>query len=444
MAKYAPRTRQIERQGIALIATVLSALGHNWNENQVDVGIDGWVELVKKPKRTATGRIVLVQSKATGVPFRADAPVSFVCREEDLRYWLNGNAPVILVRSHPTSGEAYFVSVKDYFAAHREQRSSRKIIFDPDRDRFDKDMDEALWQLARPRHDGLHLGPPPVSETLVSNLLPITRLPQVFYAGPADVKTYAQARARLRAADAQSLRAWGLSSNSVFSFHDPATTAIDCLYAAPPDVIATGEWAQSDDPVVQRQFVQLLNGALEEQTWPAARRGKDHDTLYIASPEDLSSVEVPGRSTQTRTIVKAYRRDDESVKFVRHLALDRRFRCYGDTWYLEIVPTYFFSRDGYWEAGFASKRLSGIKRIERHNDVRRHVETWSWILRGDVDLGGMAPDPSRRLLEFGSLADVELDNSPEDELASPEPMEVAAVAGRDSREEGEHRRGMAA
>jgi hypothetical protein len=420
MAKYAPRTRQIERQGIALIATVFSALGHNWNENQVDVGIDGWVELVKKPKRKATGRIVLVQSKATSVPFRPDVPVTFVCREEDLRYWLNGNAPVILVRSHPASGEAYWVSVKDYFAAHPEQRASRKIAFDRDKDRFDTSADDALWQLARPRHDGLHLGPTPVRETLVSNLLPITRMPEYFYAAPTDVKTYRQAKARLRDEDARSLRAWGLSSDTIFTFHDPKTTPIDCLCAGPADGIATDEWALSDDPVVQRQFVQLLNGALEEQTWPAARRGKDHDTLYINAPEDLSSVEVPGRSSQTRTIVKAYRRDDDSLKYVRHLALDRRFRRYGETWYLEIVPTYFFSRDGYWESGFASKQLSGIKRIERHNDVRRHVETWSWILRGELDLGGMAPDPSRRLLEFGPLADVELDNSADDEMASPE------------------------
>ena len=420
MSKYAPRTRQIERQGIALIATVFSALGHNWNENQVDVGIDGWVELVKKPKRKATGRIVLVQSKATGVPFRADVPVTFVCREEDLRYWLNGNAPVILVRCHPASGEAYWVSVKDYFAAHPEQRASRKIVFDREKDRFDESMDEALWQLSRPRLDGLYLGPPPVRETLVSNLLPITRMPDYFYAAPADVKTYYQARSRLRAADARSLRAWGLSSDTMFSFHNPATTAIDCLCAGPADAIATAEWAESDDPVVQKQFVQLLNGALEEQTWPAARRGKDHATLYIAAPEDLSSVEIPGRSSQMRTIVKAYRRDDDSLKYVRHLALDRRFRRYGDIWYLEIVPTYFFSLDGYWQSKFAAKQLSGIKRIERHRDVRRHVETWSWILRGAVDLGGMAPDPNRQLLEFGPLADVELDNSPEDEMASPE------------------------
>jgi hypothetical protein len=172
--------------------------------------------------------------------------------------------------------------------------------------------------------------------------------------------------------------------------------------------------------VTLRPFVQLLNGALEEQTWPAARRGKDHKILIIAAPEDLSAVELPGRSGQTRTVVKAYRRADESLKYVRHLALDRRFRRYDDTWYLEIVPTYFFSRDGYWESGFAAKHLSGIKRIERHNDVRRHVETWSWVLRGEIDLGGMAPDPNRRLIEFGALADVEVDNSPDDEMAAAE------------------------
>jgi hypothetical protein len=116
------------------------------------------------------------------------------------------------------------------------------------------------------------------------------------------------------------------------------------------------------------------------------------------------------------------------VKYVRHLALDRRFRRYGDIWYLEIVPTYFFSLNGYHQSKFAAKQLSGIKRIERHNDVRRHVESWSWILRGEVDLGGMAPDPNRRLLEFGPLADVELDNSLEEEMASPEKQAVADAA----------------
>jgi hypothetical protein len=433
VSKYAPRTKQIERQGIALIATILSQLGHLWNENQNDVGIDGWVELVRKPKGEATGRIVLVQSKATGVSFRGDAPLNYVCREQDLRYWLHGNAPVILVRSHPASGEAYWVSVKDYFAARPEHRGARRIVFDRDADRFDASADERLWQLARPRHDGLHLGPPPVRELLVGNLLPVTRLPEFFYAAPAEVRTYRQARARLREAGASSLRAWALASDTIFSFHDPETTEIGRLCVGPADAIATDEWAESADVVSLRHFVQLLNGALEEQTWPAARRGKNAEVLYLAAPEDLSSVELPGRSGQSRTVVKAYRRQDDSLKYVRHLAFERQFRRYSDMWYLEIVPTYFFSRDGYWESGFAAKHLSGIKRIERHNDVRRHVETWSWILRGQVDLGGMAPDPNRRLLEFGSPIEVELDNSVEEEMASPE-RTAAAVTKADEHE----------
>lgn len=434
LSKHAPLTRQIERQGIALIATVFAELGHLWNENQVDVGIDGWVELVRNPQGKATGRIVLVQSKATGVPFRPDAPLTFVCREEDVRYWLHGNAPVILVRSHPSSGEAYWVSIKAYFAAHPEQRASRRIVFDRDADRFDATANERLWQLGRPRQGGLHLGPPPVRETLVSNLLPITRLPELFYAASADLHTYRQARARLRDKGAASLRAWGLSGDTVFSFHDPESTDLDCLCAGPADAIATEEWAESDDPVTQRLFVQLLNGALEEQTWPAARRGKDHNVLFIAAPDDLAAFELPGRSGQTRTVVKAYRREDDSVKYVRHLALDRRFRRYGETWYLEIVPTYFFSRDGYWESAYAAKHVSGIKRIERHNDVRRHVETWSWILRGEIDLGGMAPDPNRRLIEFGALADVEVDNSTDEQMARAESTSERAPDTRIERE----------
>ncbi|HLH15374.1 MAG TPA: DUF4365 domain-containing protein, partial [Solirubrobacteraceae bacterium] len=61
MAKKAPKTKQIERQGIALIASVSADLAHLWNETQNDVGIDGWVELVEKATEAATGRIILVQ-----------------------------------------------------------------------------------------------------------------------------------------------------------------------------------------------------------------------------------------------------------------------------------------------------------------------------------------------------------------------------------------------
>jgi hypothetical protein len=80
MSKKAPKTKHIERQGVALIATRAAELGHLWNETQNDVGIDGRLELVDRAPRAATGRIILVQSKATGVAFAPDAPITYVCR----------------------------------------------------------------------------------------------------------------------------------------------------------------------------------------------------------------------------------------------------------------------------------------------------------------------------------------------------------------------------
>jgi hypothetical protein len=410
MGKKAPKTKQTERQGIALIATRTADLAHLWNETQNDVGIDGWIELVDRTTDDATGRIILVQSKATSVPFAADADVTIVCRPEDLNYWLNGNAPVILVRSHPASGEAYFVSVKDYFREHPEHREARRIVFDRERDRFDASADAGLWKLARPREGGLHLGPPPVRETLSSNLLPIERMPDVIYVAPANVQVHRQARAALKGLGVPPPRAWALSGGSVLSFHNPGESAIGRICAGPAERLGVAEWAESDDPDAQRQFVQLLNGALEEQLRPAARTAKNPHLLFLSAPRELAPVELPGLGGQIRTVVKLYLRDDGSVKYVRHLAMERRFKRYGDEWYLEIIPSYYFSTDGWWESKFSADQLSGIKRRERHSDVRRHVQTWTWILRVEVDLGGLAPDPARQLLEFGPAVTFEIDS----------------------------------
>lgn len=417
MSKKAPRTKQIERQGVALIAGRVADLGHLWNETQNDVGIDGWLELVRRPAREATGRIILVQSKATGVAFAPDAAVTYVCREEDLRYWLNGNAPVILVRTHPASGEAYWVSIKDYFGEHPEHRVARRIVFDRQTDRFDASAETRLWDLARPRQDGLHLGPPPVRETLTSNLLPVERMPDVIFVAPAKVRTHREARAALKGLGVPPPRAWTLWGGSVFSFHDPASTVIGRLCAGPAERLATSDWAQSEDRDEQRHFVHLLNGALEEQLRPAARTGKNPHLLFMCAPRDLSAVEFPGLGGQSRTVVKSYLRDDGSVKYVRHLAMDRRFKRFADEWYLEILPTYYFSSDGWWESRFAAQHLSGIKRSERHADVRRHVQTWTWILHGEVDLGGLTPDPERQLLDFGPAVSVEIDSGGDDAQA---------------------------
>jgi hypothetical protein len=428
-AKRVQPAKKIERQGIALIGKVVAYMGHLWNEPQNDFGTDGSIELVDPTTEKATNRIVLVQSKATSVPF-GDRPVGFTCDEDDLRYWLHGNAPVILIRSHPASDEAFWVSIKDYFREHPEQRASRRILFDREHDRFDVHGAQALWDLGRPRVDGLHLGTPPVHETLVSNLLPVVSIPDTIYTAKATISRGREARAVWGETSGDWPRDWIVWSGQIYSFSDPGARLLSKLCTGPVESFPSSEWANAEDEDLRHRFVWLLKGALSGQMRPALR--SSNDLTWVAATDDLPVViSIPATST-TRTVVKEYRRDDGTVRYVRHLAFVPTFVRYDDQWFLELTPTYHFTRDGNEPDFYAASHRSKIKRIERHSDFRRNVDTLARLLRGEVDLGGLTPDPDHHLIGFGELADVRLDTGGADAL---DDLELAEDSEADENEE---------
>ena len=319
-------------------------MGHLWNEPQNDFGTDGSIELVDPETEKATNRIVLVQSKATSVVF-GERPIGFTCDEDDLRYWLHGNAPVILIRSHPVSDEAYWVSVKDYFNGHPEQRASRRIIFDRDNDRFDASCSTALLELARPRVDGLHLGTPPMHETLVTNLLPVEAFPNTIYVADAAIQRGSEARAVWGETPGDWPRDWLVWSGRLYSFTDPSTGLLSRLCSGPVSSFPSAEWAGAEDDDRRHRFVRLLKGALSGQMRPALRSSKD--LTWVAAADELPVViNIPDTST-TRTIVKEYPRGDGTVRYVRHLAFLPTFVRYDEQWYLELTPSYHFTRDSH-------------------------------------------------------------------------------------------------
>lgn len=389
-AKRVQPAKKIERQGIALIGSVVADMGHFWNEPQNDFGTDGFIELVDPQADKAANRIVLVQSKATSVAF-GERPVAFTC----------------------DSG----VSIKDYFQRNPKQRETRRIVFDRDEDRFDKSAARALWDLGRPRHDGLHLGTPPVHESLVSNLLPVERFPETIYVADTRARNHREARARFDKEPGRWPRSWILWAGRVCSFTHPEGTALGAICDGPIASFPSSNWAYSEDKDERRRFVWLLKAALDEQMRSALRSSRD--LTWVAATDDLPvSIAIPGTSN-TRAIVNEYRKDDGTLRYVRHLGFAPAFACYAEQWYLEITPTYHFTRDGRQVDSYAASHRSGIKRIERHADFRRNVDSLALVLRGDVDLGGLTPDPDYLLLEFGDLESVRLDTSgdAEDEVA---------------------------
>ena len=96
-----------------------------------------------------------------------------------------------------------------------------------------------------------------------------------------------------------------------------------------------------------------------------------------------------------------YERKTESGKsyeYLRHTAFQGRFRLLGREWYLEITPTYRFTRNGKDLDRYHEDRLSGIKRLERNRSVLSQLLQWQAQLRAPWNRADHA-----RLLEFDPL-----------------------------------------
>jgi hypothetical protein len=76
------------------------------------------------------------------------------------------------------------------------------------------------------------------------------------------------------------------------------------------------------------------------------------------------------------------------------------FRQLDGEWFLEITPTYRFTRDGYELDIFHENRLKGIKQLEGNRAVLSCVLFWADFMRPRSDLFASAAPPIR----FGQLA----------------------------------------
>jgi hypothetical protein len=170
MRKKVAKSTITGEQGIALIHRRVLEMGFVWHQRSVDAGIDGEIELRDPVSEAALNRFILVQSKASDRLFPGETQDAFhyVCSDRDIEYWLSGNAPVILVCSHPASQEAWWVSLKEWFS-DPARRTARRVDFDKRTQRFDKASAQALMHLAVPAGSGLYLRPPPRPERLAQS-----------------------------------------------------------------------------------------------------------------------------------------------------------------------------------------------------------------------------------------------------------------------------------
>lgn len=399
--KIITRNQMTGQTGVNLIEKVVLEMGYMWNATNgaMDAGVDGTIEIRDPQTEEATSFILQVQSKVVEREFDSETPTTFVfrVREQDLRYWLHGNTPVLLIVSRPSRGEAYWVSIKDYFNTP-ERRAAHKVEFDKERNRFTKDAAIAIRTLALPSDQGLYLHPPPKKETLTSNLLEIAYYARELHVARCLFSKPEEINDVFEELDERPGRLWFIKEGKIYSFHrlsdypwnkvcDPGTV----------ETFNTSEWANSTDPERAGEFVRLLNLALRTLASrkdigafvqpkrpivyyfrPHGRRNRETDTDEWVERDETWKLQ----KTSTRRVVERYFSKVESTRllYYRHHAFTGRFRRFENRWFLEITPTYHYTTDGKKESPYREENLSGMKRQEGHQSVSNNVRFLGYYL----------------------------------------------------------------
>lgn len=389
------------QRGINFIENVVLGMDSRWTPSGPnEVGIDGYIELFDPSSHEPLGLTVAVQSKVVSSIAGTNPTFDYWCDVNDLEYWLRGNTPVILVVSSPVSNEGYWIWVQDYFKDWSPAASTR-VAFVKALHRFSQDSFRQLAAIAAPRQ-GLYLAPSRRTEILHTNLLALDGFsPRVFVAST-ECRSPREIWALLNESKSEPRSGWVLWEKKVISFDDlgeaPWSSVCD---RGTVEGFATAEWSDSIDPQRQHLFVYLLNQTLRVQLGSGARYWPEEDCFAIAGlPHKLSYRSL--RRSSKLSVVSGFTSkaaDGREFYHQRHLAFRGQFRFLDGHWYLEITPTYRFTRDGFALDRFHEGRLRGIKRIEGNRAVLSSVLFWADYLRPRQGLFAGKEPP----LRFGNL-----------------------------------------
>jgi len=285
------------------------------------------------------------------------------------------------------------------------------VHFDKTKDKFDVTARDALFNLAKPKEAGLYLSPLPKQEKLYSNLFPIESYAQHIYVAETEYRRRSELWRVFDELGVDVGVEWILRNERITSFHDlrqyPWSEICD---QGTVECFDTEEWAHTHDPDVLREFVELLNHALEQKLVPAVWYNKRHRYYYFAPPPDLKPYRFYYQSLAKKThrvVFQSYPKKDspKEVSYYRHFAFSGAFVRYEDLWYLEITPTYRYTWNGYHWAWQGEELLKGIKRKEWNPAVFGQVIMWAEYLKQPGDMFRQ----SYPFLSFGSLLSFDFD-----------------------------------
>jgi len=385
-----PNTSILGDQGVALTRKIVLDMGYVWTESgKVEAGIDGEIEIRNPQTGEMTNQVIRVQVKAVRDRFQSESndQLSFTFDQDHIDYWQSGNVPVIVVVCRPSTGDAYWAHVREYFA-DPQHRTTRTIRFDKRKDMFCADAAPRLSQLAAGRNMGLYASPPPKHEVLLSNLFPVSRLPRAVFIGQSKFKYPTEIFQTLRLGGVHDDE-FLLRGGNIYSVYD----------------LRQQPWSNVGDFVEELRFedcfpihdrdrlyegIDLLKRCLKSKLWLVGMRYSRQQDVYYFSPKATEKrIRLKTWAQKLRrSVFTPYRdkREPGRIAYCSHMAIEAEFRVFDGNWFLEVNPSYYFTQDGRAVHPYADKLMSGIRRLERHESLSRQLRFWSDILTEQGDL----------------------------------------------------------
>lgn len=394
-------------QGTSLIDLVVSRMGFVWRPTaQHDAGIDGEIEVRDPATGRMTGLLIKVQSKAVSAfANETDEGFDYWPEERDMRYWLGHNLPVILVVSQPATGNIYWLPVE----APTSSTNSKRFHYVKARDRLDDGARGRLIQLVQSVGQGAVAPALARREQLTSNLLPVVRLPERLYLAETQFRTAKEIGDLLKernqrdetettsgaATSRPEVRVeFVLKNKRILTVRDLTDPRYDFLCdRGTVEDFPTSEWALATDAEKQRDFVHLLNQCLREMLRGMPEHlwfDRDAKCFFFPPSRDRKPYDYAYRGAKKETVREVFKerinKSKGHVMGYRHSAMMAQFYRYDGSWYLEVTPTYFFTKDGAQKSKWHEEWLKGIKELEKNQAVRGQLLMWADLLVEVPDL----------------------------------------------------------
>ena len=111
-------------------------------------------------------------------------------------------------------------------------------------------------------------------------------------------------------------------------------------------------------------------------------------------------------------VVKYQKKDPDKIAHHQHLSFDLTFSNLGGTWFSQIVPSWYYSYDGFKRSNWHDKLLSKQKRLELNLSVRNAVRFVAYFLSNTSREEGLDEAP----LSFGTLLEFDVGDEVDDDL----------------------------